>query len=384
MLPLSIASLDFYAILSFLKHAKSDDFMSSCCHTDQNNEHNKHKNPLIKLWHSFDWILYGSAFVILAAIILPMIIPSLTTLDHFSHALTGFLSKMWWGVLLGLTAVGFMHFIPREYFQTMLGKGDSFGGIIRAALAGLLLDMCSHGILVVGAKLYERGISNAQIMTFLIASPWNSLSLTFILISLIGIGWTLAFILASALIAIITGILYLYLTKKEFLPTNPHTIEIADGFDIKADFKERIKHFKINKTNLSLFFQSSIGESRMILRWLLFGTIIASLIQTFVDTHTLQAYFGPTMLGLFLTLIATTIIEVCSEGSAPIGAELINRAGAPGNGFTFLMAGVATDYTEIMVLREFTKSWKITMMLPILTIPQILVLGYIMNVIGAG
>jgi len=58
------------------------------------------------------------------------------------------------------------------------------------------------------------------------------------------------------------------------------------------------------------------------------------------------------------------------------------RAGAVGNSFTFLMAGVATDYTEIMVLREATKSWKIALFLPLLTVPQVLVIGYIMNQFG--
>lgn len=36
-------------------------------------------------------------------------------------------------------------------------KGGRLNGIIRAALGGVLLDLCSHGILMGGAKLYERG-----------------------------------------------------------------------------------------------------------------------------------------------------------------------------------------------------------------------------------
>ena len=47
---------------------------------------------------------------------------------------------------------------------------------------------------MVGAKLYERGASIGQLMAFLIASPWNSLSLTIIMVSLIGWQWTLMFI----------------------------------------------------------------------------------------------------------------------------------------------------------------------------------------------
>ncbi len=83
--------------------------------------------------------------------------------------------------------------------------------------------------------------------------------------------------------------------------------------------------------------------------------------------------------GLGLTLLAATIIEVCSEGTTPIAADLMNRAQAPGNAFTFLMAGVSTDYTEIMSIRDTTQSWKIALFLPLVTLPQILVLGVILN-----
>jgi uncharacterized membrane protein YraQ (UPF0718 family) len=73
-----------------------------------------------------------------------------------------------------------------------------------------------------------------------------------------------------------------------------------------------------------------------------------------VPTEIFATWFGATLLGLLTTLIAATIIEVCSEGSVPIAADLMTRAQAPGNAFTFLMAGAATDYTEIMVLRPVT------------------------------
>jgi hypothetical protein len=77
--------------------------------------------------------------------------------------------------------------------------------------------------------------------------------------------------------------------------------------------------------------------------------------------------------------MAATIIEVCSEGSIPIASDIFNIAKAPGNSFAFLMTGVATDYTEIMVLKETTKSWKIALLVPLITVPQIIIISYIMN-----
>jgi len=84
-------------------------------------------------------------------------------------------------------------------------------------------------------------------------------------------------------------------------------------------------------------------------------------------------------------LIFATIIEVCSEGSSPLAFEIYEKsieAGAPafGNSFIFLMAGVATDYTEIGLIWH-NIGRKAALWIPIITVPQILALGYLYNVL---
>ena len=122
-----------------------------------------------------------------------------------------------------------------------------------------------------------------------------------------------------------------------------------------------------------------IKGSKMVIRWLLFGVLLATALRGFVSLDDFQTWFGPTTLGLMLTLIAATIIEVCSEGSTPIAADLLTRASAPGNSFAFMMAGVSTDYTEVMVLKDTTSSWKIALFLPLVTLPQVVIVALILN-----
>jgi uncharacterized membrane protein YraQ (UPF0718 family) len=117
----------------------------------------------------------------------------------------------------------------------------------------------------------------------------------------------------------------------------------------------------------------------MVLRWILFGFVLTGVIRALVPELTFQQYFGPTTAGLFLTLLATTLLEVCSEGSSPIAADLMTRAHAPGNAFVFLMAGAATDYTEIASLRQTTGSWKSTLALPLISTPQVLLIGWLIH-----
>ena len=326
-----------------------------------------------------DYIMHGSLLVILTSTILFGLNISIPGLSVFVHTQMELLLEMSWGIVLGLISVGLMNKIPREYFISILGRGDSIGDIIKAAIAGIILDMCNHGILVISGKLYERGLSIAQVLTFLIASPWNSLSLTFILIALIGLKWTLIFILASALIAIVSGMVYLLLMKNNLLPQNPNTVDVPEDFDIKTDLKKRLKGWRPTWKWTKDIARDGWKDGKMIVRWILFGAIAAAAMRAYIPADIFDEWFGPTILGLGATLIIATIVEVCSEGSAPIAAEIMNSAQAPGNGFAFLMAGVSTDYTEILVVREFTQSWKIALTIPLITVPQIIILGILFN-----
>lgn len=289
------------------------------------------------------------------------------------------MNQMWLGILFGIIALAFIGKIPRELVQLSLGNGGTFKGILRACGAGLILDLCNHGILMIGAKLYERGASLGQVFAFLIASPWNSLSLTIILWSLVGGIWTITFILGSAIIAIITGLLTDFIISKSNLPKNPNTQEIHPDISLRVEMKRHWKNATFDRTFFITSLKDGIIESRMIIRWLFLGTIIAASIRAFIPIGNYATWFGPSIAGLFLTLLASTVIEVCSEGSLPIATDLINRANAPGNAFTFLMAGASTDYTEIMVLRQTTRSLKLTFLLPLLTLPQIIVISYLLN-----
>jgi len=328
-----------------------------------------------------DYLLWGSLLVCASFYVLHLLQPSLlpSGLQHFAHSIFEMLNTMWWGVLAGLVFVGLLAKVPQNLVLSVLGKGGTLSGLARATLAGVLLDLCSHGILMVGMKLYQKGASLGQVMAFLIASPWNSFSLTLIMFALIGFKWTLAFILVSMVIAIISGWVFDRCAAKKILPENPQTFSLDENFAFWPEVRRQWSGIHWSWSMVKEIAREGLSGSRMVLRWLLFGVVLAALIRSFVSLEFFQQWFGPSLIGMLFTLIAATVIEVCSEGSTPIAADLMNRALAPGNAFTFMMAGVSTDYTEIMVLKDTTKSWKIALFLPLITLPQILVVGYLMN-----
>jgi len=361
--------------------------MSSCCSPPEppqqdsccgGGEQAKKSRPDILLWSTL--ILVSIAYIL--DMFVANSLHQWQSLSSMTEAIRHLMDSMWIGLALGMFFVGVLGRVPREFVTSLLGKGDTFVGILRATFAGVLLDLCSHGILLVAMRLYQRGASLGQVMAFLIASPWNSLSLTVILVALIGFKWTVLFIVCSMLIGIISGLIFNVLVKKGTLPDNPNTIKV-NNFKVWPEAKKHLAETQFSLQWWSSMLWEGLKDSRMIVRWLLLGVLLAAAIRTFVPIDSFQTYFGATLAGLGLTLIVATILEICSEGSTPIAADLVTRAQAPGNGFAFLMTGVATDYTEIMSLRETTGSWKIALFLPLITVPQVVLLSWIMNLAGS-
>ncbi|WP_049722229.1 permease [Gilvimarinus polysaccharolyticus] len=359
--------------------------MSSCCEPQPTKDDNNTSNHCASsAKRKVDYLLWGSltlCVLFYGAYALGFGGPE--WFKHFSHGVFELLNTMWWGVLVGIVFVGLLHFVPQQLVVSLLGRGGTFSGIVRATAAGVLLDLCSHGILMVGMKLYQKGASLGQVMAFLIASPWNSLSLTIIMFALIGVGWTLLFIVVSMVIGIAAGLIFDNLVKRRRLEDNPATLEADHPVaPLKPQLRTLWGNISWRPSAWGGVVSEGLKGSRMVLRWLLFGVLLAAAIRAFVSVEVFQQWFGPSVIGLLFTMVAATIIEVCSEGSTPIAADLMNRARAPGNSFMFLMAGVATDYTEIMVIKDTMKSWKTALFLPLVVLPQVLLVAVIMNVWG--
>jgi len=300
----------------------------------------------------------------------------------YGHGCAELLARTWWGLLFGILAVAVIGRVPRELVAAVLGKGGTLSGLFRAVGAGVMLDLCNHGILMVGMGLYKRGASLGQTIAFLIASPWNSLSLTLILAALIGWKWMIIFILLSAVVAIVTGWIVDRLVMVGRIPGNPHATDLPVGYRIGPAIMDVFASLKPGWSNYLKLAREGLSGSRMVLRWILFGFVLTALIRALVPEASFADWFGPTMAGLFLTLLTTTLIEVCSEGSSPIAADILTRAHAPGNAFVFLMAGAATDYTELLSLRETTRSWKAALALPLISTPQVLLIGWLLQRAG--
>tara|TARA_Y100000310_G_scaffold71983_1_gene67921 strand:+ start:1819 stop:2874 length:1056 start_codon:yes stop_codon:yes gene_type:complete len=316
-----------------------------------------------------------TAIILIAAFFVDFLRPVLDAFIDYTFLI-------WWALLLGFLIGGIIDYlVPDQYIQKFLSKNKK-RTILYSVVFGFLMSACSHGILAIAIELYKKGASTSSVIAFLLASPWANLPITILLFGFFGIK-ALYLIASAILVAIITGLIYQVLESRGLVETHKEKKELPD-FSIKKDVKHRFKNYEFNLGNLKNSFSGILKGSwsltKMVFWWILIGMIMASFARAFVPHDFFEIYLGASILGLVITLIAATIIEVCSEGSSPIAFEIYNQTGAFGNSFVFLMAGVATDYTEIgLIWSNIGK--RAAIFLPLISVPQILILGYIFNVI---
>lgn len=239
--------------------------MSNCCNSDENptpsgdccGGERKKGRPDFLLWGSAGLVILGY----LAHLLFAQSLAGSPFLQKYTMGVFELMNRMWWGLAAGILAMAVLSKVPREFVMSILGSGGGFSGLLRATGAGLMLDLCNHGILMVGAKFYERGASLGQVIAFLIASPWNSLSLTLILFALIGVPWTLAFIGLSMLVALVTGMVVESLVRQGRLPSNPNSKELPEGFRFFPEAKRRFQSTRFDKTFLWSALKTGLIES---------------------------------------------------------------------------------------------------------------------------
>lgn len=358
----------------------SDTPLSGCCKKQHNKINPKQVSPCCEKKGKIDVLFISGlivAFVCYFGLVLfkgnlekyPKIFSFLS--NNFK-----FINDMSIGVIFGFIAIYILEFVPKSLIHKVIGEKNGIRGITRAVIIGFLFDICSHGVLMIANKLYKQGVSLPKIIAFLTATPWNSISLTIIMISLLGYKITLIFVVLSLLIGVLTGLIFEFLIKVGVLNNNQENLEnIAEEKKDGLTFKEKIRSKKFFKQA----FIDSLKDSKMIVKWLVIGTLLASFIDSVVPTDIFKYYLGPTILGLLITLFFALIIEVCSQQTLPIATIIITKAGALGNAFVFLMAGITTNYSQVLILKNMTKSWKTPIFMFLAIVPQILVLGYLLN-----
>ncbi len=272
--------------------------------------------------------------------------------------------------------------VPSEYVSVILARKKK-RTIIYSVMTGFLMSACSHGILALAIQLYKKGASVPAVIAFLLASPWANLPLTILMFGFFG---AKAFYIVGAaiVVALISGYIFMFLDSRKLIEHNPNTVQVDENFNVIADAKARLEQIKVNGSTalngIRSVWAGSLSLANMVLWWIMLGMLLASMAAAYLPENFMAQYMGPTVLGLLVTILVATVLEICSEGTAPLAFEIFRQTGALGNSYVFLMAGVVTDYTEIGLIWT-NIGWKTAVWLPVVTVPQVIILGVLANLI---
>ena len=247
-------------------------------------------------------------------------------------------------LLFGFFIAGVLHItVPAEKISQHLSKRTS-GSVIRAALLGIPLPLCSCGVIPVATHLHKQGASNGAVLSFLIATPTTGVDSIFATYSLLGLIFTVFRVIAAFFSGIFAGLFVNSLEKRKTISVPP-----AKGECIMCPTEGVHKHSLLEKIHwmFEYAFSDLVAD---VGSWLLIGILIGGAISYLVPTTFIEQYVGSPVLGYLLMIAFGVPLYVCASGSIPIGAALIMKGLSPGAVLVFLICGPATNTTTIAVI----------------------------------
>ena len=258
------------------------------------------------------------------------------------ESLWGILCEMAPYILLGFFIAGLLQvFVNRRTMARHL-SGRGWKPVVKAALFGIPLPLCSCGVLPTAVALRRRGASKGATTSFLIATPQTGVDSIAATYSLLGPAFAIIRPVAALVGSAFGGIAVDRLDPEE------HTAgEIADSADDDAPAPEGFwrKMFAAVKYGF-VDMVASVGG------WLVVGLIVAALITVFVPDELFVALSRYPLVAMLAVVAVAVPMYVCATGSIPIALSLMMKGLSPGIAFVMLMAGPAANFASIVILSK--------------------------------
>ncbi len=315
----------------------------------------------------------------------------------FQHFITIFIESAPW-LLLGYFVAGLIKgLIPTDFLHRHLGGSDS-KTVIKAALLGAPLPLCSCGVIPAAMGLRRAGASKASTTTFLIATPETGVDSVSVTYALLGPFMAIIRFIVAVATAILAGLAVM--KWGEANTSSPASAVQADSGC--AEHSDAAKHTDTQNTDMhcchssshhassghpiqeetsaccsskvsaavdsccegqaepasGLFSQAKSGLVFTFIDlvkdtslWLLIGFIVAAVIMTVIPTAFL-AQWGATPYAYLLMAVIGVPMYICATSSTPIAVSLLVAGVSPGAILIFLLVGPATNIATLSMVRQ--------------------------------
>lgn len=249
-------------------------------------------------------------------------------------------------LLLGLVIAGLIKaWLPEHVLQRWMG-GRGLGSIVRAAVIGMPLPLCSCGAIPTALALHRGGAGRGPTTSFLISTPGVGVDSILLTSVLLGPLMAVVRVIGALVTAIVTGLL-VGLTREPATPApaTPGGCCASSGCHTptaKADEPSGLK------AGLRYAFSDLLDD---ISAWVFAGLLLAGVLVTLVPPDTLAHYSGG-LLALALMAVVGIPLYICAAAATPVAAGLLLAGISPGMALVFLLAGPITSLATLAILRR--------------------------------
>lgn len=257
-------------------------------------------------------------------------------------------------ILFGMLIGGLLKvFLNPSFVADHLGQGK-YGSVIKAALFGIPIPLCSCGVLPAAASLKKQGANNGATTAFLISTPESGVDSMAITYALLDPIMTVARPVSAFLTAVAAGISenLLHTQKDEdwgrVIDRSCPIDNCCDGNECPPE--EHARHhtfFEKIWSGLKFAVDDLWGD---LAGWFFAGLLLAGVISALIPEELMTRYLGGGLQSMMIMLLVGIPMYICATASTPVAAALILKGVSPGAALVFLLVGPATNITSLSVL----------------------------------
>ena len=252
-------------------------------------------------------------------------------MDEFRIAFWATLTQMSPYLLFGFLVAGVLSvFISPEFVERHLG-GHGIWPLLKAALFGVPLPLCSCGVIPVTMSLRKHGASKGAAISFLLSTPQTGVDSILVTYGLLGPVYAI-FRPVAALVTGLVGGAMVTVVDPDKGPQQTEQCSDACCAD-KNKTPKIVRVFRYGFVTLP----RDIGKSMLV------GLLIAAVIAAVIPKDYFAPFLGGGILAMIVMMLLGIPVYVCTTASVPVAVALISKGVSPGAALVFLMTGPATN-----------------------------------------
>ncbi|MDE6371191.1 MAG: SO_0444 family Cu/Zn efflux transporter [Duncaniella sp.] len=271
--------------------------------------------------------------------------------SHFINSLWGIVNEMSPYILLGFIIAGLLHVFVRPSAMSRHLSGGGLKPVVKAALLGIPLPLCSCGVLPTAVALRRQGASRGATTSFLIATPQTGVDSIAATYSLLGLPFAILRPLAALVGSVLGGgAVAKWAGNVNDKGLDVEGVECSDGC-CGSDFSENeYKSMSLPRRLLEAIRYGLVDMVASVGKWLVIGLVIAALITVLVPDSLFVSLSRYPLAAMLVMILVAVPMYVCATGSIPIALSLMLKGLTPGVAFVLLMAGPAANFASVMIL----------------------------------